>query len=555
MKIALAQINTTVGDFSGNLAKVKDALDQGREAGVDLVVFPEQTLPGYPGEDLLERKDFLAAAEDALLEAVDACHDLGMVIGALRAAEGGDGNPVYNSAVLVENRQILGEQHKALLPTYDVFDEARYFRPGREYGVFTFRGRRLGLPICEDLWNDPVFWPRRLYPVDPAAELIRAGAEVLVGISASPYSLGRVGLRYRMLQNTAKRHGVPLLYTNLVGGNTTLVFDGSSFALSGAGELLALAPGFEESFCVLDLDGDPLDTPAWLDSSDASRPSDPDVEQAYKALVLGTRDYMTKSGFTRAVVGLSGGIDSALTAAIAVSAIGPENVIGVSMPSRYSSEGSVTDARRLVENLGIQYHDISIEKIFAAAESSLAPVFGALPQDVTEENMQARARGLLLMAISNKFGALLLTTGNKSELAVGYCTLYGDMSGGLAVISDVPKTLVYRISRWLNREREVIPSDTIDKPPSAELRPDQRDEDSLPPYDVLDAILEAYIEERAPLESIVERGFDRRTVEDVVRMVDRNEYKRKQAAPGLRITGKAFGPGRRVPIVQRFSPS
>ena len=556
MKIALAQINTTVGDFPGNLEKVKVALDQGREKGVDLVVFPEQTLPGYPGEDLLEREDFLARSEDTLLEAIDACHGLGMVIGTLRAADGGDGNPVYNSAVLVEHQKILGEQHKTLLPTYDVFDEARYFRPGRTHEVFTFRGRRLGMAICEDFWNDPVFWPRRLYSVDPVAELMRGGAEVLVGISASPYSLGRVGLRYRMLRNTAKRYGVPLLYTNLVGGNTTLVFDGSSLALNGAGELLALAPGFEESLRVFDLEAAPMEpVPDWLDSTDESPLRDPDIEQAYGALVLGTRDYMAKSGFQRAVVGLSGGIDSALTAAIAVSAIGRENVIGVSMPSRYSSEGSVTDARRLVENLGIQYHDISIEGIFAAAESSLAPVFSGRAPDVTEENMQARARGLLLMAISNKFGALLLTTGNKSELAVGYCTLYGDMSGGLAVISDVPKTLVYRLARWLNRENEVIPASTIDKPPSAELRPDQKDEDSLPPYEILDAILEAYVEERASLESIVERGFDRETVVDVVRMVDRNEYKRKQAAPGLRITGKAFGPGRRVPIVQRFWPA
>ena len=553
MKIALAQINTTVGDFRGNLDKVKAALSRGREAGVDLVVFPEQAIPGYPAEDLLERDDFFTATQEAFAEAVEACQGLGMVIGTLQAAAGGDGHRVYNSAVLVEDRRVLGVQHKALLPTYDVFDEARYFRPGRKHEVFSFRGRRLGLAICEDFWNDPVFWPKRLYSVDPVAELVRAGAEILVGISASPYSLGRVKLRFRMLRSTVMRHGVPVVYANLVGGNTTLVFDGTSFGLNGKGELLGMAPSFEESFFVLDLDADgPAPPPAWLEESDERHLSDTDLDEAFRALVLGTRDYTAKSGFRRAVVGLSGGIDSALTAVIAVAAVGRENVIGVSMPSRYSSEGSLTDAQRLVKNLGIQHHNISIERIFSATLSSLEPVFEGLEPDVTEENIQARARGMLLMALSNKFGALLLTTGNKSELAVGYCTLYGDMSGGLAVISDVPKTLVYCLARWLNRERETIPVSTIDKPPSAELRPGQRDEDSLPPYEILDAILEAYIEERAGVQSIIDRGLDRDTVETVVRMVDRNEYKRKQAAPGLRIMSKAFGPGRRVPLVQRF---
>jgi NAD+ synthetase len=421
--------------------------------------------------------------------------------------------------------------------------------------VLEFRGLRITLPICEDLWNDRSFWRRRRYAVDPVAECVeKGGVELIVSISASPFCVGRPRFRQHMLANTCRRHGVGLVYVNLVGGNTHLIFDGSSLALDAQGRVVAAGASFAEDFVVVDTDAGPAST----DSGPAARYAPgadgdaQDVEDAFRALVLGTRDYLHKSGFRHAVVGLSGGVDSALTAVIAAEALGPENVTGVAMPSRYSSEGSVRDAEKLARALGIRLHKLSIEKIFTAALETLAPVFAGRGPDVTEENIQARIRGLLLMAFSNKFGSLLLTTGNKSELAVGYCTLYGDMSGGLAVISDVPKTLVYRIARWLNREREVVPWESIRKPPSAELRPGQTDQDSLPPYEVLDAILERYVEDGKGLDEIVAEGFDRELVREVLRKVDANEYKRKQAAPGLRITSKAFGHGRRFPIVKRL---
>ena len=553
MKIAFAQIDTTVGDFRGNVELVRAALDRGRAEGIDLVVFPEQTLPGYPAEDLLERRDFIDCAEHAFEQALQASRGIGMVLGTITRARGGEGNPVHNSSVLADDGVVIGVQHKTLLPTYDVFDEGRYFRPAESHDVFPFRGRKLGLPICEDLWNDPLFWPVRRYAVDPADVLVKKGADLLVSISASPFSLGRSALRFRMVGSIARRHGVEIHYVNLVGGNTTLIFDGASFAVGPDGGLISAAPPFEEAFHVFDSgSARPEHVPAWFAEAPGEAGRDLEAESAYRALVLGTRDYLRKSGFRRAVVGLSGGIDSALTAVIAAEALGPENVIGVSMPSRYSSEGSLTDARELAAALGIMYRVIPIEGIFEPALRTLAPIFEGRRPDVTEENMQARIRGFILMAISNKLGALLLTTGNKSELAVGYCTLYGDMSGGLAVISDVPKMLVYRIARWINRDRTVIPRSSIEKAPSAELRPDQKDEDSLPPYAVLDPILEAYIEGGKTVGEIAALGFDAKLVEDVIRLVDRNEYKRKQAAPGLRITGKAFGPGRRFPIVQRF---
>jgi NAD+ synthetase len=557
VKIALAQINTTVGDFAGNLARVRESLEKGRRAGVDLVVFPEQTIPGYPAEDLLERADFLAASEAAFAAAVDLSRGTAMVIGTISRAEKGEGNPIYNSAVLVDDGRVAAVQHKTLLPTHDVFDEGRYFRPATSHAVHSFRGRKLGLAICEDLWNDPVFWPDRRYTADPAALLAGQGAEIVVAISASPFSLGRGRFRYRMLRASVERHGFELVYANLVGGNTTLVFDGASFVLDRAGRVRACAPPFEEAFVVVDTEAPPLaEPPTFLAGAAGSAPGEVDVAEAHGALVLGVRDYLAKSGFRRAVLGLSGGVDSAITAAIAAEAIGPENVIGVSLPSRYSSRGSLEDAQRLAAALGIAYEVISIEDLFKSSLATLAPAFAKLAPgrgaDVTEENLQARIRGLLLMGLSNKLGALLLTTGNKSELAVGYCTLYGDMSGGLAVVSDVPKTLVYRLASWINRRGELIPASTIEKPPSAELRPEQKDEDSLPPYAVLDPILQAYIEQHRSPEEIVARGFERATVEAVVRLVDRSEYKRKQGAPGIRITTKAFGPGRRFPIVQRF---
>ncbi|MBI4585633.1 MAG: NAD+ synthase [Planctomycetes bacterium] len=544
MKIALAQINTTVGDFPGNLQKIRHALEQARAAGVELVVLPEQAVPGYPAEDLLEREDFIADAEKTFEQIVRSTEGLkaGVVVGTLTRNGLKTGKPVYNSAAFIHDGKVLGVQHKTLLPTYDVFDEGRYFQPAAEHRVFDFAGLRLGLAICEDVWNDPEFWSHRLYPVDPVEELVRRGAEILIAISASPFSMGRSKFRLGMLQALARRWGLPLVYVNLVGGNTTLVFDGNSFVLGKRGELLLQSPAFQESFDVLDL------------GAAAARVEEPrdEVDEAFQALVLGTRDYMHKSGFKKTVLGLSGGIDSALTAVLAARAAGPENVIGVSMPSRYSSEGSVADARLLCERLKIPFHILPIEPMFQSALETLDPLFHGLPADVTEENLQARIRGQILMAISNKFGALLLTTGNKSELAVGYCTLYGDMCGGLAVISDVPKTLVYRLAHYANRFGDVIPQSSIDKPPSAELRPNQTDQDTLPPYDLLDGILEGYIEKGENLEQIAARGYDRELARHVLRLIDRNEYKRKQAPPGLRIRVKAFGPGRRFPIVQKY---
>ncbi len=546
MKVGLAQINTTVGDFPGNLGLILAGIARAREAGLDLVAFPEQAIPGYPAEDLLEREDFVRGAAEAQRQVVEATRGgPAVVVGNLLPGEAREGKPVHNSAVLIEDGRVVGVQHKTLLPTYDVFDEGRYFQPASEHRAFEFRGRRLGLAICEDVWNDPQFWPRRIYPLDPVEELVKKGTEVLLVISSSPFSIGRARFRLRMLQNTARRHGIHILYLNLVGGNTSLIFDGASFALNRQGDLIGRARGFEEDFLVVDLDrAEPLVLPA-----------DDDVADGYRALVLGTRDYLRKTGFRKVVVGLSGGIDSALTATIARDAAGPENVIGVSMPSRYSSPGSETDARVLAERLGIAFHRISIEEMFSASLATLAAPFEGLPADVTEENIQARLRGVILMAISNKLGALLLSTGNKSELAVGYCTLYGDMAGGLAVISDVPKTLVYRLARYVNRKEEVIPRASLEKAPSAELRPNQTDQDTLPAYEVLDPIIEAYVERGLDRDRIVSEVGDPRVVDQVLRMIDASEYKRKQAAPGLRITGKAFGPGRRFPIVQRYQVS
>ncbi len=544
MRIALAQINTTVGDFDGNVALVRDAVGRAVDLGAELIVFPEQTLPGYPAEDLLERVDFVEDCESALGEVVEISRGVqaGIIVGALTRTDSGVGKPVYNSATFVCDGKILGRQHKTLLPTYDVFDEARYFQPADDHRIFELGRRRIGVAVCEDVWNDPTFWEHRLYRTDPVERLVELGADLLVVISASPFSLGRVDFRKRMVRTLVKRWSLPVVFVNLVGGNTSLIFDGNSFAVGSTGDLLAACRSFEEDLVVCDIDGRDRLVEQSIDTT----------EDAYGALVLGTRDYVRKTGFERAVIGLSGGIDSSVTAVIAADALGAANVLGVSMPTRYSSEGSKTDAAALAERLGIEYHVLPVEPIFATALEVLAPVFGDAPPDVTEENIQARARGLVLMALSNKLGALLLTTGNKSELAVGYCTLYGDMCGGLAVISDVPKTLVFRLARYINRSEEIIPRTVLEKPPSAELRPDQKDEDALPKYEVLDRILEGFVEKNLSTEAIAADGIRQELVEDVIRMVQRNEYKRKQAAPGLRITSKAFGTGRRFPIVQRY---
>ena len=542
MRIALAQINTTVGDLAGNEAKILAAYRRGVEAGADLVVFPELATSGYPPRDLLLRCHFVQQNLEMLNRLAAATSKTGMLVGFVGKNEQHIGREATNSTALLQNGKILATRSKTLLPTYDVFDEDRYFEPATENAVAEFNGRKVGLTICEDMWNDEDFWDERRYRNNPPAKLVAAGATILFNNSASPWHLGKNETRHKMLSQLAQKTQRPVIYCNLVGGNDDLVFDGASMAFNGSGQLIALGKLFEEDFIVFDLDAaQPVLVPVMCDE-----------ERVYRALVLGLRDYLSKCSFKSAVIGLSGGIDSALTAVIAVDALGKENVRGVSLPSQFSSQGSLDDARILAVNLGIQYDVVAIQPAFEAAKKQLASVFAGLKEDVAEENIQARLRGVILMAMSNKFGSLLLTTGNKSEMAVGYCTLYGDMNGGLAVISDVPKMMVYRISKWINREREIIPAASITKAPSAELRPNQTDQDSLPPYEILDAILEAYVVNLKPTREIIAMGFDEATVKRVVRLIDLSEYKRRQAAPGLKVTSKAFGVGRRIPIAQRY---
>ena len=543
MKIALGQINPTVGDFSRNADKIIQFALRARSAGAGLIVFPELAVSGYPPLDLVERPSFVAGSR-ATVERIAAETDgIAVICGTVTPAEADSGKKVMNSAAVLREGRVDFVQSKMLLPTYDVFDEARNFAPARNQHLFGFCGRQMALTICEDAWNDKRFWQRRLYGVDPVEELVRAGGNVVLNISASPFWLGKRELRREMLASIARNQKVPVAMVNQVGGNDSLVFDGSSLVIAPDGEVIAQGKSFEEDLIYFDLETLTGDMHPQVAGEEAS---------AYEALVLGTRDYVQKCGFERAIIGLSGGIDSALTASIAADALGPQNVIGVGMPGPYSSAGSIADARELANNLKIRFELLSISALYDATRQTLAPVFAGMREDVTEENIQSRARGLLLMALSNKFGALVLSTGNKSELAVGYCTLYGDMVGGLAVISDVPKTLVYRLSAYANSRRKVIPEATIEKAPSAELRPDQKDLDSLPPYDVLDAILEDYVEESRSAEQIARaHGFDEELVRRVIRMVERSEYKRQQAAPGIKITAKAFGYGRRFPIAAK----
>ena len=546
MKIALAQINPTVGDFHGNTAKIVHYTHQAAAAKADLVVFSELAICGYPPADLLEKPSFVARAGEAMQEVATATASLSIAIisGFVTPAEKGSGKHVRNSAALVRNGKIEFTQSKMLLPFYDVFDEQRYFAPAERQKPFCLDGERVALTICEDAWNDKTFWPSRLYAVDPVDELMREAGEgpgsLIINISASPYWRNKRKVRFEMLAAIAKRHRVPVIMVNQVGGNDSLIFDGSSLAIGPDGELIARAHAFEEDLIFVDtktLTGD-------------IRPKDHTQDAGiYEALVLGTRDYVRKCGFSKALVGLSGGIDSALVACIAVDALGKKNVRGITMPSQYSSTGSVDDSRILADNLGIRLDRIAIEGLFQSYEKPLAPLFAGTKPDLTEENIQSRIRGALLMAMSNKTGALVLTTGNKSEMSVGYCTLYGDMVGALAVIGDVMKTRVYDLCRYINREREIIPSAILEKPPSAELRPGQKDVDSLPPYEVLDPILEAYVERYETPEAIAaEHGFDLDLVRSVVKLVERSEYKRQQAAPVLKVTEKAFGMGRRFPI-------
>ena len=545
MKIALGQINPTVGDFSGNAAKIIQFAQQARGAGAGLILFPELSVCGYPPRDLVERSSFVERNRTTVERIAVETQGIAVVCGLVTPAEAGSGKTVMNSAALLREGRVEFIQSKMLLPTYDVFDEMRNFAPARSQQLFDFCGKRMALTICEDAWNDKHFWNRQLYTVDSVEELVRAGGNFVLNISASPFWMGKRELRRDMLAAIAKNRNVPVAMVNQVGGDDSLVFDGSSIVIAPSGSVIAQGKSFEEDLVYFDSASLSGDMHPQIAGDDAS---------AYEALVLGTRDYVLKCGFRQAIIGLSGGIDSALTACIAVDALGTQNVIGVGMPGPYSSPGSISDARQLAANLGIRFELLSISEIYEAACRTLAPVFAGMPPDVTEENIQSRARGLLLMSLSNKLGALVLSTGNKSELAVGYCTLYGDMVGGLAVISDVPKTLVYRLSSYVNSRSNapIIPQPTIEKPPSAELRPDQKDSDSLPPYDVLDAILEDYVEESKSVEQISQdHNFDPALVERVIRMVARSEYKRQQAAPGIKITPKAFGYGRRFPIAAK----
>jgi NAD+ synthase (glutamine-hydrolysing) len=543
VKIALGQINPTVGDFSGNAGKIIDFSRRAQSQGAGLILFPELSVCGYPPRDLVERPSFVARnRETAERIAAETC-GIAVICGLVTPAASDTGKRVMNSAAWLSDGKVAFIQSKMLLPTYDVFDEMRNFAPAKTQQLFPFCGNRMALTICEDAWNDKQFWPKPLYTIDPVETLIHEGGNFVLNISASPFWMGKRDLRRDMLASIARQHQVPVVMVNQVGGNDSLVFDGSSLVLNPEGKVIAQGSSFEEDLIFFDSREFTGEMHEQVTGDDAS---------VYSALVLGTRDYMRKCGFGKAIVGLSGGIDSALTATIAADAVGAENVTGVGMPGPYSSPGSIDDARILAANLGIRFELLSINSAYDTYRQILAPVFSGTQPDVTEENIQSRARGTLLMALSNKFGAIVLSTGNKSELGVGYCTLYGDMVGGLAVISDVPKTLVYRLSHYVNSRRPVIPQATLEKPPSAELRPDQKDSDSLPPYEVLDAVLEDYVEDLHSAQQIAkDRGFDLEVVRRVICMVDRAEYKRQQAAPGLKISPKAFGYGRRFPIAAK----
>jgi NAD+ synthase (glutamine-hydrolysing) len=548
MKIALAQFNPTVGDFDGNCARILELAGQAKRLGADLAVFSELCICGYLPLDLLERPVFIQRNLETLNK-VAAQMPLAAIVGYAGRVNPDlhrPGKTIANKAALICDGRVVFEQSKMLLPTYDVFDESRYFQPGDKQYVYGLDREQLGITICEDVWNDKTFWDSPMYARDPVSELVLQGTSILLNLSASPYTIDKRPLRLGMLRSTALHHKRPVIYVNQVGGNDSLIFDGASVAFDTTGKIAAQAKAFEEDLVLFDTVSGQGDMHA--------QPAD-EIAYAYEALVLGTRDYVRKCNFSKTIVGLSGGVDSAVVAAIAVAALGKENVLGVSMPGPYSSEGSKTDAQALARNLGIEFLTVPITKVFEAYELALAGPFTGRPVDATEENIQARIRGNYLMALSNKFGSMVLSTGNKSENAVGYCTLYGDMAGGLAVISDVPKMMVYALADYINRGREVIPASTLEKPPSAELRPNQKDTDSLPPYEVLDRILKLYIEEvNCPEEIASKTGFDLKLVRNIAALVDRNEYKRKQAAPGLKITSRAFGFGRPFPIAQRFVP-
>jgi NAD+ synthetase len=540
MKIGFAQINPTVGDLRGNYERIINAYQQLTDAGAELVLTPELAMTGYPPQDLVFKSRFVPE-NLALLEKLHAgVGKSALLVGFVDRNEG-RGKPFHNAAALLEHGKPIQKAYKCLLPTYDVFDEDRYFEPANCIEPLAFNGKKIGVTICEDIWTDE-YLPRPLYDVEPMRSLVEQGAEIILNLSASPFRIGAPACRLEMIAAQARAYRRPICYCNAVGGNDQLVFDGNSIAVNASGDLIAHLAAFREETKVVD-----TNSKLAIQLGERETP-----EELFEALSLGLGDYCRKSNFRSAVVGLSGGVDSAVTAVIAVDSLGAKNVIGVSMPSPYSSRGSIDDARALARNLGIQFLEIPITDPFKVFKAQFKEIFKGFPENETEENMQPRLRAMTLMALSNKFGHLLLSTGNKSELAVGYCTLYGDMAGGLAVISDVPKTMIYPLARWMNRDREIIPKSTIEKPPSAELKPNQKDQDTLPPYDILDQILQLYVEENLSARDIIARGFDEKTVRWVQRRVDLNEYKREQAAPGLKVTSRAFGMGRKMPIAQRY---
>jgi len=546
MKLTLAQLNPTIGDIQGNLVKVEKTLSECSKDSPDLVVFPELFLVGYPPRDLLERPSFnhrTQAAIEELLKISRNFGQTGIIVGAPQPSEQPTGKGIHNSALLIYQGELLFTHHKSLLPTYDVFDEPRYFEPGLEHPVVKFKDTLLSISVCEDAWNDPALWPRRTYHHDPIEAMAKKGAKLLINIAASPFHRGKERLRYNIVQSHARKHQKPFLFVNQVGANDELIFDGRSLCVDRAGDPIVVFPSFQEHIQTISLD--------QAGVSISYEPQE-EIESVYQALVLGVRDYMGKCGFNTAILGLSGGIDSAVTCCIAAEAVGGENVVAVTMPGPYSSTGSVKDSEKLTRNLGIKFETVPISPVYEAYIKSLRPHLRGREVDITEENIQARIRGNILMALSNKFGHLVLSTGNKSELAVGYCTLYGDMSGGLSVISDVPKTMVYELAEYINRQSPIIPQEIVNKAPTAELKENQTDQDTLPPYEVLDQILHYYVDEHYSMEDILRLDFDPETVSWVIRTVDRNEYKRRQGPPGLKVTSKAFGTGRRMPIAAKF---
>ncbi len=548
MKITLAQLNPFIGDITGNLEKIIMTLNKCSKDTPDLVIFPELLLVGYPPRDLLEKKWFIKNTQKAIgkLTKISTQYpNTGIIFGAPRSTKKKTGRGLYNTAFLVYEGKIIQAQNKSLLPTYDVFDEARYFDPASSTSVITFKNEILGISICEDVWNDPALWPKRYYPFDPIKKLVEKGATLLINISASPFHVGKEEIRYRIFRNHSKKYKIPFIFVNQVGGNDELIFDGRSIYFDRTSEPISIFPSFKEHFQTINTKI--LERPVHYQPQDH-------IESVYDALILGIRDYVRKCGFSKVVLGLSGGIDSAVVCCLASASIGSENVLGLAMPSLYSSKGSIDDSKKLANNLGISFQIISITPIYESYRKSLLKALEMTQEiNVTLENIQARIRGNILMAISNKYGYLVLSTGNKSELAVGYCTLYGDMSGGLAVISDVPKTMVYKLANYINMKSEIIPKKIIEKPPSAELKPNQKDTDSLPPYEILDHILQLYVDEGYSIKDIFNlKYYDKNIIKWIVNAVNKNEYKRRQAAPGLKVTPKAFGLGRRMPIAAKF---